>query len=80
LDITERHEREERLREAKRDTEEAARLKSSMLANMSHEVRTPLTSMIGFSEILTDELEGSLAQHAQRIGKSGQRHQVREVV
>jgi signal transduction histidine kinase len=42
-----RLEREERLVQAREEAEEAAQLKSAMLANMSHEVRTPLMSMIG---------------------------------
>ena len=73
LDITERKKAEEKLREAKTMAEEAARLKSVMLANMSHEVRTPLTSMIGFSGLLTDRLEGHSAKLARLIHKSGQR-------
>jgi len=72
-EITERKERERELREAKKEAEEAARLKSSMLANMSHEIRTPLTSMLGFSEILSEELEGELGAHTQRINRSGRR-------
>ena len=72
-DLTDRKQRERRLREAKKEAEEAARLKSSMLANMSHEIRTPLTSMLGFSEILAEQLEGDLGAHAQRINRSGRR-------
>lgn len=54
-------------------TEEAARLKSLMLGNMSREVRTPLTSMIGFSGILETQLEGKSAKLARLIRKSGLR-------
>jgi len=72
-DITEQVETQNELIEAKEEAESASRLKSAMMANMSHEVRTPLTSMIGFSEILEQELEGSLAEHAALIHRSSRR-------
>lgn len=73
LDITEQRRYEQELIEAKEEAEEAARLKTAMLANMSHEVRTPLTSIIGFSEMLTEELEGGLGEFAEKIYHSSQR-------
>jgi signal transduction histidine kinase/CheY-like chemotaxis protein len=35
----------------------ATRAKSIFLANMSHELRTPLNAILGFSEMLTEDLE-----------------------
>jgi signal transduction histidine kinase len=42
------------------DLELANRHKSEFLANMSHELRTPLNAVIGFSEVLGDEMFGTL--------------------
>jgi signal transduction histidine kinase len=42
------------------DLETASRHKSEFLANMSHELRTPLNAVIGFSEILHEQMFGEL--------------------
>jgi len=53
----------------------ASRAKSAFLANMSHELRTPLNHIMGYSEMLGEELEdlqqAELAADAQKIRKSG---------
>ncbi len=39
---------------------ESGRLKSAFLANLSHELRSPLTAILGFSEVLRDQIAGPL--------------------
>jgi len=44
----------EELKAAKERAEESDRLKSMFLSNMSHDIRTPMNAIVGFSEMLQD--------------------------
>jgi PAS domain S-box-containing protein len=72
-DVTERENRQRELERAIDEAEEASRLKSALLANMNHEVRTPLTSITGFSEIMMEDLSEPHDRHAKLVHQSSQR-------
>ena len=54
IDITELKKNAEELVAAKEKAEENDRLKTAFLHNISHEVRTPMNSIVGFSDLLAD--------------------------
>ena len=59
-DVTDSAQVEEALRERANSMEAANKMKSEFLANLSHQVRNPLTAVIGFSELLSGEYVGQL--------------------
>jgi len=54
-DISKLHETQEILIKAKEKAEESDRLKSAFLRNISHEVRTPMNAICGFTDLLLKE-------------------------
>lgn len=49
-------ESEKQLRTAKNIAEEANRIKSNFISNISYEIRTPLNSIVGFSTLLSENI------------------------
>lgn len=60
VDITDSMLVERSLRERNEALEEADRVKTEFLANVSYELRTPLTSVLGLSEALQQRIAGDL--------------------
>jgi PAS domain S-box-containing protein len=76
-DISRRKLMENALHLAMEEAEIANRARKNFLATMSHELRTPLHAIIGFSEIIKDELFGPVGasnylEYARDIRDSGQ--------
>jgi PAS domain S-box-containing protein len=79
-DITSREETREALVEAKEKAEEArekaeevAHFRSAVLANMTHEVRTPLTVILGFTSTLREGVSDDYQRFVDLIERSGRR-------
>ncbi len=57
--VIEKEDAKKELIEAKEAAEGVSKLKSNFLANMSHELRTPLIAILGYTEILSNEIKNS---------------------
>ncbi len=73
-DITDQRNYEIQLEEAKERAEESDRLKTAFLSNISHEVRTPMNAIIGFSDLLKepDITKEETEEYVDLIANSGE--------
>ncbi|MEM8557609.1 MAG: ATP-binding protein [Bacteroidota bacterium] len=58
--------------EARTAAEEGAHLVSTLMTGLNQEVRTPLTSIVGYTELLAASLAGADLEHLHVIRRSGQ--------
>lgn len=72
IDISEIKEAQTKLLAAKNQAEASSRAKSEFIANMSHDVKTPLSGIIGISELLTRQLKGENLKVVEMLLMSGQ--------
>lgn len=75
-DMTERKRMEDALVETRQQAEAANQAKSEFIAAMSHELRSPLNVILGFSEVIENEMFGPVGtpryrEYAADIHKSG---------
>lgn len=72
LDITDKKKYELELVNARDKAEENSRLKTAFLQNMSHEVRTPLNTIVGFSQLIAglNSSDENLKYYSEMISSS----------
>lgn len=61
-DITEQKKAERALIQAKEEAEKLNNLKTEFLAQMSHEIRSPINTILSFASLLKDELKGKVPE------------------
>jgi signal transduction histidine kinase len=61
-DITAEREALQATRKALQEAQEAARSKAAFIATMSHELKTPLNAVLGFSELMLQQICGPISE------------------
>lgn len=63
IDNQEHSEKEKNLIREKEKAQNADQMKSTFLANMTHDIRTPLNAIVGFSDLLSIETDPEVRRH-----------------
>ena len=65
----------DKLEVALKKAEDASLAKTSFLHNMSHDIRTPMNAVLGYAQLMKDELEGKgmpeTLEHLEKLQQSG---------
>lgn len=81
-DISARKDAERQVETARQQAEDASEAKSRFLATIGHELRTPLNAIVGFSDMMSEGIGGTLSsthsEYAGHISRSG--HHLLDVV
>jgi cell cycle sensor histidine kinase DivJ len=81
-DVSARKDAERQVEAARRQAEDASEAKSRFLATIGHELRTPLNAIVGFSDMMSEGIGGTLSpthtEYAGHISRSG--HHLLDVV
>ena len=72
-DITDQVQHEQELKAAKEEAVRANKLKAAFFANVTHDLRTPLTSIIGSAEMLAQNTPEEFQSSINRIERSSRR-------
>lgn len=72
-DITERKKMEQELQLAKEQAEASNKAKSAFVANISHDIRVPLTGVIGISEMMLADEKHRTVENIAMVKQSGEK-------
>ena len=65
----------DKLEVALKKAEDASLSKTSFLHNMSHDIRTPMNAVLGYAQLMKDELKGrgmpEISEHLEKLQQSG---------
>ena len=73
VDTTELKAYQDQMPRVKAEAERVAQLKEAFLANISHEFRTPLTGILGFAQLLQEDVDAEQREFVDIILRNGRR-------